>query len=146
MHDPHQVRQRLPWVGPEPRWPRLDRACHPGCRRYLSDAARPHRGPHESEAGGDGHLPLDLPALEQRVDVRQSLEAGERSVFCDLLAAARNPAHAVRYRPTDADAPYSQRRGSATVMNGALISRFIGLGDTAATMAATCSTVSIRGA
>ena len=63
------------------------------------------------------------------------------------LAAARNPAHAVRaIVPPTLMRRTPSAAASATVMNGALISRFIGLGDTAATMAATCSTVSIRGA
>ena len=62
-------------------------------------------------------------------------------------AALRNPSQAVR-----ASVPPTLIRrtpscaASATVVNGALISRFTGFGDTAATIADTCSRLSMRGA
>src|SRR5690606_5140950 len=63
------------------------------------------------------------------------------------LAASRNPAHAVRASVPPALIRRTPRAAaSATVTNGALISRFTGLGATAATIAAMCSLESIRGA
>ncbi len=54
-------------------------------------------------------------------------------------AASRNPAHAVRASvPPTLIRRTPRVAASATVMNGVLISKFTGLGDTAATIAAAC--------
>jgi len=63
------------------------------------------------------------------------------------LAACRNPPHEVRARvPPTLIRRTPSCAASATVVNGALISRFTGLGETAETIAATCSSFSMRGA
>ena len=62
-------------------------------------------------------------------------------------AAARKPAHAARASvPPTLIRRTPREAASATVMNGALASRLMGYGATAATTAVTCSVVSILGA
>ena len=105
------------------------------CVHAIKDRERP------AASVGFTRAEQELFAAEDGVDVRQVGEPRERALGSAISsAAARKPAQAVRASvPPTLIRRTPRAAASATVMNGALASRFTGFGATAATTAETCS-------